>query len=437
MRVLMTNNYYYIRGGAERVVMEEQALLESHGHTVVPFARSCPEMLSSPYERYFPRLDDWRSAVGFRKVRVALRMIYNRSVRRSLAALLRQVRPDVVHAHNIYGGLTTAVLDAAWEMHVPVVMTLHDLKLMCPSYLMLNHGKVCERCMGGRFFHCTLTRCHKESLAASLVYTAESYFNKWLRKYEKVAFFVCPSRFMKQKLLESGIKEKRCVYIPNFVDATTFTPSLQVGQYALYLGRLSQEKGVFTLLKAFEGLTIPLRIVGAGPMQAKLESHASEKRMSHVSFEGYRSGEELKNLIQNAAFVVMPSKCYENAPMTILEAYAHAKPVIGACIGGIPEMIEDGQTGMLFRPGHVKELRDAILTLWRNPRAIREMGNQVRRKVEREFSPEVHYEKLAGIYQRVIQASRAGQKFSKPRPKIGPAVETYRPHVEKNRREAA
>lgn len=413
MRVAIANNYYYLRGGAERVLFEQKKLLESHGHEVPVFALAHPSNEYSPHQDYFPPFKDWRATRGPAKISMALSMMYDRRAARCFDRFLQAARPDIVHAHNIYGGLTTSILDVARRRNVPVVMTLHDYKLICPSYLMLKRGAVCEDCKGGRFIHCLLNKCHKESLAASGVYCIESYLNRWLHKYNTVRYFICPSMFSLRKHTEHGIPLYRLLHIPNFADASepsregrlTARPGREDGQYALFVGRVSEEKGIPTLLAAATRLDVPVRLVGDGPLRAEYENLARNEGLSHVIFEGYKSGDQLKQLYENAAFVVLPSQCYENAPMTILEAFAYGKPVVGSRIGGIAEMVEHGRTGLHFAPGNAEDLADCMRTLWRDASLRSQMGRAARDQVECEFSAETHYERLMEVYQHLLSAS--------------------------------
>jgi glycosyltransferase involved in cell wall biosynthesis len=236
---------------------------------------------------------------------------------RAFRRFLDKVKPDLLHAHIIYGALTTAVLDTARAAGIPVVLTAHDYKLVCPSYLALDHGRTCTACKGGRFYHCLLKRCHKSSLPASALYTAEAYLAAWGRKYDVVRRIICPSRFMRQMHLDNGFAPERLVYLPNFVETYSIKPACGEGSYALYIGRLSQEKGVATLLRAMEGLDIPLRIVGDGPLREALEEQVRRSGLGErVVFAGYRTGDDLAREYRNAAFLVIPSECFENAPMS-------------------------------------------------------------------------------------------------------------------------
>jgi glycosyltransferase involved in cell wall biosynthesis len=208
--------------------------------------------------------------------------------------------------------------------------------------------------------------------------------------------------FSLQKHADHGIDRDRLLHIPNFVNLTGHKPSYKEGNYALFVGRLSKEKGILTLLTAVEHLDVPVRIVGDGPLKTEYENITKNKRMSHVIFEGYKTGEDLKRIYENAAFLVLPSECYENAPMTILEAYAYGKSVIGSRVGGIPEMIEPGRTGLLFTPGEADELAEYLRMLWQDRSLRSKMGRAARERVQKEFSAEAHYEQLMDLYSTLL-----------------------------------
>lgn len=404
MRVLFANNYYYIRGGAERVFFDEIKMLETKGHQVSHFSRHFEKNYSSEYSKYFAPNFEYLNAIGIGKISAALKLIYSIECRRYFGTLLESFKPDIVHAHNIYGRLTTSILDEANRRKVPVVMTLHDYKLICPSYLLFHNGCVCERCRGKKFYHCVIQRCHKKSITASIVYTVESYFNQIFDKYKIVRYFICPSKFLLEKHLQIGISEKRLVYVSNFIEPKNFVPDYTDSNYILYSGRLSMEKGILTFLEAVKSLDIILRIVGEGPMKEEYEKFVRENKMNNVIFEGYKSGEELKDLWRKALFVVSPSEWYENFPISILESFAYGKPVVGANIGGIPEMIIDGETGLLFTPGDSEELKEKISYLLSNLSIITEMGKKAREKVEKEYNPDIHYLNLMNVYKRALSS---------------------------------
>jgi len=402
MKILFLNNFYYLRGGSERVLFEEMRMLQEAGHEVAIFTRAYPHNLSVPYERFFPaaiQRDSYR--VSLEGVRTVREMIYSRSARQGLRRLLEEYKPDLVHAHNIYGGLSTSVLDALKEKNVPAVMTLHDLKLLCPSYLMLNHGRVCEQCKGNKFYHAVLTRCHKDNTIASAIYAAESYFSHFLRKYASVKLFIAPSMFLLNKHREFGFDAGRFVHIPNPVNLNGVVASGQAGGYLLYFGRLSREKGIRTLIAALGRMRsdLSLHIVGDGPDRLALEDMVTQGQKEHIKFTGYLTADPLGKVIDSARVVIVPSEGYENAPMAILESLSRGKPVIGARIGGIPEMIDDGINGYLFEPGNAADLQKKLELFLALPTDhIIEMGRAARRKAER-YGTAFHYDRLMHAYQ--------------------------------------
>lgn len=405
MNILFLNNFFYLRGGSEKVLFEEMRMLCENGHRVAVYARGHEKNEPAEFAEFFPPLlDTERLSLSMRTVRTVKELIYSQAARRGLREVIKRFRPDIVHAHNIYGRLSLAVLDELKAAGVPVVMTLHDLKLLCPSYLMLNRGEVCEKCKGNRFYHAVLSRCHKNSYPASAVYAFESWLNTSFGKYDPVRYFIAPSRFLRDKAIEFGWRPERFIHVPNFIDIESITDASGNGSYCLYLGRLSREKGLKTLLRAFLALrpNLPLQIVGDGPDRDELEKMSSNEKLD-VHFAGHLSGRRLIEAIAGAKVIIVPSECYENAPMSILEAMAHGKPVIGARIGGIPEMIDDGVTGYLFEPGNAADLRDKLerfLSL--RDAQVAEMGRSARNKVEKEHSAEAHYSGLMHIYSKVL-----------------------------------
>lgn len=402
MKIVFANNYYYIRGGCERVLFDEMDLLIKNGHEVIPFSRHFEKNMPSEYAQYFPSGFSYEGVSFINRLISGFKLIYSFESRNQFQKLLNDVKPDLVHAHNIYGRLTFSIFDASKGKKLPVIMTLHDYKLLCPSYLMLLNGKICERCIKRKYYRSVLTRCHKGSFAASVIYAMEGYLNYLTGKYEQVRYFICPSMFSLKKHLEAGLPEEKLVHLPNFVKIEDYEPNYKCGDYILYVGRLSKEKGVLTLLKAIKGIDMQLKIVGDGPMREVCEKFVSENNLNNVQLLGYKSGEELKQLYRDAAFLVIPSEWYENQPMTVIESFAYGKPMIGSNIGGIPEMIIDGETGLLFESGNEIDLRNKIVYLLSNPSFIENMGRKAREKAEKEYPSDIHYYKLIEIYQKAL-----------------------------------
>jgi len=401
-KIIFANNYYYLRGGSERVLFDEMAWLAERGHIVIPFSRRHEQNCNTAYDRFYLPAVDFDGLRGLEKARAAIDIVYSRPMKRAFGALLDQEVPEVVHGHNIYSGLSYSIIDAAKARSIPFVLTLHDLKLACPSYLMMNRGAVCERCRKGAFWHCVAQRCHKESLVASAVITAEAYWNRAFRMHDWVARFFCPSRFLLEKMAGAGLPREKLVHLPNALDPTRYEPSYGPGAYVLFAGRLSPEKGIVTLLQACKGLDVTIRLAGTGPMWEECREFAEANGMGNVVFEGYCQGEKLKDLFRRAAFLVMPSGCYENAPMSILEAFAFGKPVLGSNIGGIPELVRDGHTGTLFKAGNVDDLRDKVVWMWNHRSEVVEMGKNARHRVETEFSVQTHVDRLEQTYESVL-----------------------------------
>ena len=398
--LLSINNYFYPRGGAEVVFLEQNRMFEEIGWQVVPFAMRHAKNLPTPWADYFPDEIEFGESYGLAsKLMRAPRVIYSLQARCRLRALLREVRPRIAHAHNVYHHLSPSVLSLLREEGIPVVLTVHDLKLACPAYTMMAQQKPCERCRGGKFHHAALNRCIKGSLALSSLVMLESYVHRALRLYDgNVARFVVPSRFVLDKLVEWGWRRERFIHIPNFVDVDRFHPDRPIGKRFVYCGRLDHLKGVATLLLAAAKAKQPLTIVGAGPDEARLRKLADE-RNADVQFLGHLSKQDLVPVVELARAIVLPSEVNENAPLSVLEAYAAGRPVIGSDIAGIPELVREEETGALFPPGDVDALaaalgRFASLT----DRRLAAMGAAGRQWVERDFTSAIYRERLLDLY---------------------------------------
>jgi glycosyltransferase involved in cell wall biosynthesis len=404
MSIVMANNYLYPRGGAERVMLDEMQWLREEGYSATAFGRTQVGAAELPYGELFPRLPNAAPKGIWEQVKTGLQTVYNPDTGRRFAEYCRRTKPELVHCHNIYSGLTTAVLDACSAQRIPCVITLHDYKLACPSYTMLRDGKPCSLCSGGKFYHCVLTRCHKERRAVSMVSTVEAYFNVLFKKYQKAALLLAPSKFLASRMVDYGLPQSKLRYLPNAVDTSRFTPRYSDDGYFLYMGRLSSEKGLRTLVAATDGCGMPLRIAGDGPELEPLRACARNLRNGSVSFDGRMNADELAIAVRGAAFVVVPSEWYENASMAVLEAMACGKPVIAARIGGLPEQIDSGRTGLLFQPGDQHDLSNCIRTLVGQPEVRRAMGTAARQRVIDEFSRERHCRSLSEFYREAINA---------------------------------
>ncbi|MCA9399825.1 MAG: glycosyltransferase family 4 protein, partial [Candidatus Omnitrophica bacterium] len=292
--------------------------------------------------------------------------------------------------------------------NIPVVMSLRDYKVVCGAYTMLANDQICEACRGGRYYQGFLKNCHKGSRFKGALITLEMYLHhKVLHIYDLVDCFISPSQFLKDKVEEMGFKG-RVEYLPNFVYPDHIEPRYSFdGNALVYMGRLSHEKGVRTLIKAAGSIPdVQLKIIGDGPARAELENYVTDERLSNVTFLGYMSGDKLNNEIKGAKCVVIPSEWYENNPRSVIESFAMGKPVIGARIGGIPELVRDNETGMTFISGDEKDLSEKINYALADDERIKRWGQNARRLIEDEYSAQKHYQGLRAIYDEVLANAR-------------------------------
>ena len=396
MKILIANKFFFRNGGSEAVMFQERDYLMEMGHEVIDFAMHDERNLPSPYTRYFVGSQDYHGNIGkLGKIKSAVRLINSFEAARSISKLIEDTQPDILHCHNIYHQLTPSIIGVAKKFGLPVVLTLHDYKLVCPTYSRLRDEQPCSDCQGGDFFNVVINRCADKSLGKSALLYAEAATQKWLGNYDKVDTFIAPSRFMKESIAHR-IPADRIRHIYNGVNIDKTTNNRKDEGYVLYLGRLSREKGVETLLKAHTNSTIdwPLEIAGTGPLESELKS-----KYENATFRGHLNGKKLQEIIDKAAVIVVPSEWYENCPMSVIEAMAHGKPVVGSRIGGIPELIEHEKTGLLFESGHVEELTFALEKLMSSAELRKEMGRAALDRVEAEFSIDSHNTKLINIYQ--------------------------------------
>ncbi|MGZ5050860.1 MAG: glycosyltransferase family 4 protein [Methylobacter sp.] len=402
--LLSINNYYYRRGGAEVLFLEHNRLFEAVGWQALPFCMRHPQNLTSEWAPYFvDEIEFGRNYSAWEKARNSLKIIYSLEARDNLRRLIGRVRPDIAHAHNIYHHLSPSFFSLLKDEGIPTVLTLHDLKIACPAYKMLTHDGVCERCKSGALWNVVSHKCVKNSLALSTVIFAESLAHRLLGCYsEHVDRFVVPSRFYLDKLVEWGWPRERFVHIPNFVDIQAHRPGGDVGRAFIYFGRLGPEKGLGTLVRAAALSKLPVWVVGTGPEQDALKQLASELA-ADVRFFGYQAGESLHELVRSARAVVLPSEWYENAPMSVMEAYALERPVLGANIGGIPEMIRTGETGDVFASGNAADLAELMTryAAYADGRILA-MGRAGRVWATEEFTAERYRERMLDLYGSLI-----------------------------------
>jgi glycosyltransferase involved in cell wall biosynthesis len=398
--LLSINNYYYYRGGAETLFLEQNELLRNRGWTVVPFSMKHKNNLATKWSEYFvDEIEFGERYSAAQQMRRAFKVIYSVEAKRKLTTLIDIARPDVCHAHNIYHHISPSILSVLKRRSIPTVLTLHDLKIACPAYNMLSTDGICERCKGGRIYNVVRHRCIKGSVALSAVVMLEAALHRMLGSYRKmIDRFVVPSRFYIDKLIEWGFDPALFRHIPNFVRPERYIPEFAPGDAFLYFGRVSREKGLDTLIRAAAASGARVRIAGTGHDVESLRRLTLELG-AKVEFLGYLTGESLHSAIRSARAVVLPSEWYENAPMSILEAYALGKPIIGARIGGIPELLIEERTGISFESGSVESLA-AVLSSFdsMSNERLMEMGRGARQWVSENFNESRYCDRLSSLY---------------------------------------
>jgi glycosyltransferase involved in cell wall biosynthesis len=414
MRILLCSNFYYRRGGDCTYLLALQKMLEEHGHETAVFSMRHPQNLPCPQEEYFVDFLDYaelnKARNPWNAVKVLGRSIWSRQAKRNVARLIADWKPDVAHLQNVHAYLTPSILGPLKAAGVPVVWTLHDFKLLCPDSHFLSNGRICEECRGGRFWRCAGNRCKKGSRAASLVAALEAYVHRWLGVFRAVDRFIAPSRFLRDKFVEFGWPAERFSVLPNFLPAgpAPRPRPAGAGTYGLYLGTLLPFKGVGTLLRALaKAAPHPFHVLGDGESRGELERLAGELGLGdRVAFRGFVQGAELERELAGARYAAVPSECYENLPYAALELMARGVPVAASNLGGLPELVRAGETGLLFPAGAAEALAERIGTLWGDPALCAALGERARDFVRAHGDAERHLRELTAIYDGLRSARR-------------------------------
>jgi len=338
----------------------------------------------------------WRKICAFTK------SIYSSSAKKEFSTILKREHPDVVHVHNLYPLISPSVLVACRESDVPVVMTCHNYRLICPTGLFFDGGEICKRCKDGREYWCVLKNC-RNNIFESFCYASRNAVARKMRFFQdNVTFYVPPTEFVKHKLVDAGFPEEWIRVIPNMVSIPDSDVDPSSGDYVAYAGRISPEKGIDTLLAAATKVhEVPVRLAGEGPRMAQMVKDAPKNAI----FVGFLKGVDISAFYEKARFLVVSSICFESFGLVVVEAMSYGLPVIASRIGGIPEIVEDGVTGFLFEPGNADELAEKMKLLWENPELCRQMGKAGREKAIREYSEDVYYERLMAVYDEALAMS--------------------------------
>lgn len=381
-------------GGDAVVVDATMRILTQHGHQPKLVLKSSKNL----NESFAGRLKTFWSG------------IYNIAAFREMLQLLQQDRPDIVHIHGVYPMFSPSILVACRRANVPVVMTVHDQRLTCPTGFHLYHGRVCEDCVGGHEFRCVLKNC-RDNLPESAAYALRSAIARRFRLFSSnVATLIVMTPFAKDKLLQAGFRDDQIVIVPNPTGREIAACSPSQGKYVAFAGRLNREKGVEVLLAAAaQAPDIPFKIAGDGPLQTEIREAASK----NVEVLGRLTANQLPDFYRHARVLVVPSLCFETFGMVVVEAMACGVPVIASRIGSLPYVVDEGINGALFEPGNSVALLKELRCLWENPDLAYQMGTAARRKVIAEYSEDVYYRGLMEAYQTTIQRARSNAPITR------------------------
>jgi glycosyltransferase involved in cell wall biosynthesis len=391
MRVLLVHNHYRSSApsGEDAVFLNEQLMLEHHGHEVIPF------------EKYN---DDIEEGTLIRRINLALTGAWSKKSHAEISRLIQKTRPDISHFHNTFPLVSPSGYAASHENGVPVVQTLHNYRLICPGALLQRESRPCEDCVGTNLVPALLHRCYRNSLPATSAQVWMLLRNRWTGSYRVlVDRYIALTRFSAGRLVKGGLPSDRVVVKPNFLPNPP-SPGSGSGNYAVYVGRLSEEKGVRTLLSAWHTLGhIKLKILGDGPLRAELE-HTARTADLNIEFLGFQERERILSVIGDAVILVVPSEWYEGFPMVILEGYACGTPVLASRIGSLDEVVVEGVTGSKFVSGNPSDLAEKLSRLYTTARGNLGLRNAVRQHFDTMFTMERNYQRLSGIYQDAILA---------------------------------
>jgi glycosyltransferase involved in cell wall biosynthesis len=394
MKIVLVHNTYQQPGGEDVVFRNERDLLKSAGHEIVEYQRSN---------------EDASRSVSIRQLALAKKTIWASDTRREFRHLLLRERPDIVHVHNTFVRISPSIYWACRDAQVPVVQRLPNYRLLCPGANFLRDGKVCEECLEHGVWRGVRYGCYRDSRPATAVVAAMLATHRFLGTWTRlIEYYLVPTQFGRGKFISGGLPEDRILVKPNFV-----YPDPGEGNsdrtYALYVGRLSPEKGLRTLLAAWARLytPIPLHIVGNGPMRGELEEYVRQNGLTNVRFRGNLNWDDTMAAMKEARCLFFPSECYEGFGMAMIEAFACGTPVIAARMGSMQELVSDGRTGLHFTPGDAEDLANKAEWAWAHATRMAEMGRQARREYQAKYTAARNYEMLMETYRQAIQNSGA------------------------------
>jgi len=389
MKILFVHNRYQHAGGEDSVLDAEMALMSKNGH-VVTLSLQENDAINSFSS----------------KLKTFLYVAYSNFYKQWMTGEINKYKPDIVHVHNFFPLLTPSIYDACIEKNIPVIQTLHNYRTMCPGALLMRSGKICELCVKGSAYQSVLHGCYRNSVVGTFAVARMVEHHRAKDTWStKVNRFIALTKFARNKFIAAGFPEYKIRVKPNFSDnsQSAYDDVNFKRKGGLFVGRLSQEKGVGTLIEAWHDLDIPLKVAGTGPLEGELTDSQNE----FVTALGMLDHDSVKKEMRKAAFLVMPSEWYEGFPMVLVEAFSQGLPVVASRLGGMAEIVEDGITGLHFEAGNAKDLAEKVQWMHDHPEECQQMGLNARKVFEEKYTADKNYEILMGIYQEAIDDAEA------------------------------
>lgn len=406
MKILLINNHHKYDGGTEKYYLTLSELLKSKGHEIAYFSMHDPMNLKTPWEKYFVSNLNFNKRGFVNSIKILLRMSYSLESISKLNKLLRDFKPDIAHINNIYYYLSPSILGVLRRHGIPIVQTIHDYQIISPNPILFSNGKVCENTKVHRYYMAFLKKSISNSFLASFMAVFSSYTQYLCKFYEKnVDVFITPSRFIKNKLKEYNFAGSRIVLLPNFITKQKKQKNIPQNKYILFFGKLSEQKGIYPILKLAEDIP-QINIVMMGKFESKKTEIDVKKQIKdkhlNITLKKYTTNNSLQKTITGSKFVLVPSIWYENQPYSIMEASSLGKAVVASRIGGIPEVVKHLKTGLLFNYLSYDDFKKEVNMLLNNDKLARKMGKDAKKNVENVYSADKYYDKLIKIYSYAI-----------------------------------
>ncbi len=414
MKIVLVNYRYFISGGPERYYFNIKEILERNGHEVIPFSIKSSRNLSHDYDQYFLDIvdDEVYFAQAKKSLKVVLksfsRMFYSFEAKYKFESLLKAVQPDLVYIMQYHNKISPSIIDAARNLHIPVIHRISDFQYMCPNALFYNDAKgVCEDCLKGKRWSCVKYKCVLNSTVYSGIKMAAKWLHDAMKVTKKIDAFVVPSSFTLKKLNEYGIPMNKLNHIPTFFNMKDTNPEVKYEPFVLFVGRIEKQKGLMTLVKTFEGMDYNLKIIGFSNdgYEDELKRYLNGKQ-HHIEFLGRKTFDEIVPYLKSCLCTVVPSEWYDNFPNVILESFAYKKAVIATDFGSLPELVKNNVTGLTFSYADIADFREKVGYMFSHSDIAKQMGEAGFKDIATVYSPQQHYGQLMELFDKVTSQIR-------------------------------